>query len=122
MKIFFEGLQIFILVEFFFEEVLNGLDIMIRHFLDIFYAGAVFEREVIEHRVEPLWLVFHFFYQRVIGRHNFLVKKTFEPLKFNVDSILLQREFAVVSAQGVARLGVPAVNGADGSQGSDFGD
>jgi len=80
VKVLFKRLKILILIKFFFKEVLNGLDIMIGNFLDIFHTSTVFDGEFVEHLVKPLWLVFHFVNQCIIIRHNFLVEKTFEPL------------------------------------------
>jgi hypothetical protein len=110
VKVLLEVFQLCVLVKFFLQEILDGFDIVIRHFFDLFYSGSVFDRKVIENLSHPGVLFRDSIYSLLVGFDNILLKKSGKPSQLHLDPVAHQSILREVSAETVTGTGVPTVD------------
>lgn len=87
MKIFFKVFEVGVCVELFFQEVLDGFDIVIGHFLDFFHSETVLDRKLFEDLLKPGVLSFDALNRLGVLLNDILLEESFEPLKLNLNSV-----------------------------------
>ena len=108
-----------ILVELFFQEVLDGFDVMVGRLLDFFDTFCIFEGELCEDAIHKVLLLGYLRDDGVVGGDELLGEQCLEPAQLDVNSESHQSELREVWSQGVARSCISSIDRTDGSQGRD---
>ena len=92
VKILFVSRQILVVIEFLFQEVLDGFDIMIGRTLDFFHSLSVTDREVSEDFVHEGLLCGDLLDLGRVLSNNLLIEQRLEPAQLYIHSEPHQRE------------------------------